>query len=309
MQKDWTPPEPADGMPSMRRIEAVIAASGGTGYVVDEAARGFVRVRHGRHEQGTAALDRVVPLLHAAGYAAMVTCGTGTYSDHAEILVAPRPAPKGARFHTDGLFTRDRKEAPRPVAQAMIREDVWQILLKTSGWGTFEAMLTDARELLKAELDWKAEEAAFESRDPATVPEEEAHAHSRKAIRREFSEDRRNLLCQALHEGEGVSGFSLKESFKLALALGSSPEELDAFVVDLAETAWVQGAYADLHGQWHLSTNNGQDPGWKEHRKFLTALLGIKGCWEEEEELDEEEDADEDDADDAAGDASEGADG
>lgn len=312
MSKDWTPPEPAEGMPSMRRMETLLhsaglpvdTAWGASGYFVEEVSRGFIRIRHGSHEEDTAALDQIVPLITSAGYAAMVTCGTGMYNNHAEILVAPRPAPKGAHFHSESLATPDRYETTRPraVAGAMIREDIWQILLKTPirGWKkttTFEDMLADAREVLKGELAWMAEDAAFLARDRATISETERDAHWRKAFRRDMDreDERDNLLRDALRAGEGVSGFSLKESLKFALGLDPSPEDLDAFIIDLAETAWVQWVYAGLHGQWHLSTNNGQDPQWKEHREFLTALLGIKGRWEEE--LDAEEEGAEDDAD------------
>jgi hypothetical protein len=40
--------------------------------------------------------------------------------------------------------------------------------------------------------------------------------------------------------------------------------------------------YANLHGQWHPTTNSGQDGNWKEHRAFLKALLKIKGRFEDE---------------------------
>ena len=309
MPKDWTPPEPKPGMPSMRRIEAVLKSAdlhtatdfGAKGFFIDEVAHGFIRVRTDIHDEGAASLrklDKIIPLLHAAGYAAMITCGTGNYySEHVEVLVGPRPAPKGEHFHTRGLAKDEDspRGKPRPVAQAMIREDVWQILLKTPIEGyqsttTFEDMLSAARQVVQEELAWKAEDAAFSARDPSTITKEDRDAHWRKEFRRGVREDggEPNMLREAIREGEGVSGFSLKQSLKLALALDDTPENLDAFLADLAETAYVQWVYAGLHGQWHLTTNNGQRPQWKEHRAFLTSLLTIKGRWEDEmEESDE----------------------
>lgn len=308
--KDWKPEEPPPGMPSLTRIEkilkdnhlAVTTDYGAPGYVIDEVSRGFIRVRHGRfgsdkHEE---ALRQIVPVLDAAGYAAMVTCGTGNYSNHAEVLVAPKPVPKGAKddqgrdvhFFAHGLATDeigDKHSKPRPVSQAMIREDVWQILLKTGidhwrGVFSFADMQKAANTVLDEELAWIAEQKEFNARDPKTLTEAERELWMSKVFRRNMSDDlgRDNVFRSCLYPHEGVSGFSLREAFKLGLELHESREELEAFITDMAETAYVQVGYAHLHGQWHPTTNSGQEGAWKEHRAFLKALAKIRGKWEDE---------------------------
>jgi hypothetical protein len=305
---DWKPEEPPEGMPSLTRIENILKTNnfpvvtdyGAKGYVVDEVSPGFLRIRLSRfevdHEQ---ALRPVIPALHAAGYAAMITCGTGSYSNHAEILVAPRPVPKGSGgrdvyFHTSGLAEAAKFRAllkkPRPVSQAMIREDVWQILLQSpfSGYRdfTFADMQSSAKEVLDEELTWKAEEEAFRARDPRTIPDAERHAMETKLFRRTMDRHERDTVFRSsVRAYEGVSGFALREAFDLGLELSASREDLDRFITqDMAETAYVQLVYSRLHGQWHPSTNSGQDPAWKAHRTFLQALMKIAEDQENESE-------------------------
>ena len=63
----------------------------------------------------------------------------------------------------------------------------------------------------------------------------------------------------------------------------TSPEELRAYVLDMADTLYVEWAYSRLHGQWHPSTNGGQDGNWDSHRAFYLKLAEIRGQWEEPE--------------------------
>jgi hypothetical protein len=281
-------PEPPESVPSLARIEAVLQAHWTDVYILDEVTPGFIRVRSGKYGEEEAVLGRAMPVLQTAGYAAMITAGTGDYRDPAEMLVAARPSPKGQpRPFLQGLAKEDDeddKRQPRPVAQAMIREDVWQILLQTSVHGyTFEDMLSAGRALLQEKLAWKAEDTAFLARFAINpVSEDERQAYMRKTLLQEMKDDGgggENLLRRALRAdfGEDVYGSNLKEALRFALELEASPEEYDEFIVDLAETVYVQWVYSMLHGQWHLSTNNGQDPHWKEHREFLTKLTAIQG--------------------------------
>jgi hypothetical protein len=304
--------EPPEGMPSLSRIEGILKANnlpvvtdyGAEGFVLDEVSYGFIRIRYGRqgdaHEE---ALRPVVPMLDAAGYAAMITCGTGNYRNPAEILVAPKPVPKDAKdaqgqtlwFPAHGLAEDETRTntKPRPVSQAMVREDVWQIMLKTpiESWRhseplTIAAMQKAANEFLDWEKAWKAEEAAFQARlaeKPTTITMEEREAWMMKLMGRMSRRDERdNIFQSAIRDSEGMSGFSLAEAFNFGIELGGTPEELEGFITDLAETAYVQWVYTHLHGQWHPTTNSGQDGNWKEHRAFLKALLKIKGRFEDE---------------------------
>jgi hypothetical protein len=114
--------------------------------------------------------------------------------------------------------------------------------------------------------------------------------------------DQDNLFSGAIHRYEGVSGFSLREAFRLGLQIADNAEELQQYVLDLAEMAYVQGVYGGtLHGQWHPTTNSGQDPEWEAHRSFLVELLKICDAqrdYEDEDDSEEDDFEDEDEDDD-----------
>ncbi len=307
--RDWDIPEDRErkapelpkGMPTLARIEKVlqdnqlpvVTAYGAEGYVIDEVSPGFLRIRYGRHVEMDKREDHlrpVLPLLDAAGYAAMITCGTGNYRDPAEILVAPKPVPRGAKddqgrdiyFFGRGLAEDDERNIPRPVTQAMIREDVWQIMLNMpiqswQGAFTFADMRTAALQALDEELKSKAELESLKKESP--------EIWKMKSLMRSMGMDNRdNRFRMSLGEPEGVSGFSLKAAFSLAFELTGDRKKLEKFVLDMAETGYVQWQYAHLHGQWHPTTNSGQEGNWKEHRAFLEALSKIKGQWEDEDD-------------------------
>lgn len=283
------------GLPTLFRIETalkeaglpVTTAYGAEGYVVDDVIYGFIRVRFGRsYAEDSAALERAVSVIQKAGYAAMITCGSGYYSNHSEILVAPAPGvdERGISQSTFGLSGREDHHKPRPVSLAMIREDVWQILLNTPlktwrGEWTFSKMKADALKALDETLE-------REEKIKAAKPEDKLHL-----LLRDYDDyNRDNLFTSATSPYEGESGFTLRAAFKFALEQNLPKEVLQQYVVDLAETAYVQLVYSHLHGQWHPTTNSGQDGNWKEHRAFLQKLQEIKGKWEEDEDYEDEDD-------------------
>lgn len=282
--KNWKPSEPEEGIPSLTRIEkvltgeqlAVVTAWGAKGYFLDEVSRGFIRIRHELQKENLAPLERIVPLLQKAGYAAMITCGTGNYANRAEVLVAPMPA-QNRHVHSKGVSEEeDRHTKPRPVSQVMVREDVWKILLRTTfrSWdGLFgiKRMREDALAWLKVTQERTASMNTSFGKDLA------------KALLLAEDFERNNIFSQAIYGGEGVSGYSLRDAFRLGIELAENAEELEQYVLDLAEMAYVQMVYGgSLHGQWHPTTNSGQDPHWKEHRAFLKKLSAIRGAYEDD---------------------------
>ncbi len=290
------------GLPTIHRIEKIITDAGfknttqygGEGYVVDDVIYGFVRVRYSRHHsEDTAALEKLLPYIQKAGYAAMITCGSGYYSNHSEILVAPAPSvdERGISQSSFGLAGRDYPHnKPRAVSHAMIREDVWQILLNTSieswdGTLSFDKMKEDAIKALNEALA-KKEEIERLKKDKS---EDNSSLLIRLLLHDMDNYDRDNLFTSLLYPREGESGFTLKRAFKFACEQENlSKEELIKHVLDIAEMAYVQCVYSHLHGQWHPTTNSGQDGNWKEHRAFLQKLIEIKGRWEDECEDDED---------------------
>jgi hypothetical protein len=303
----WAEPKPKPGVPSLKRIETLLRAAnlevvvgyGTKGYYVDEASPGYLRIRHGEGRTGrdTKDLDAILPLLHGAGYAAMITVGTGNYANHAEVLVAPLP-PKDPSQHivVQGL-KQDREYNPiRPVSQAMIREDVWQLLLtmKIEHWDgnvyTAQYVRELATQYVEAEIERKAN---FES-----LTQEQRVDYLRKDRLGDhdgdFDPPTKPTFAQYLRGHEGTSGFTFREGYRLAAKLSPSPEALKQYALDLADLIFVQWAYSTLYGQWHPTSNGHQDSFWDQHRAFHASLAEIKGRWEEEDDESElEEDKEE----------------
>jgi hypothetical protein len=295
----WKPREDTTpkGIPTLARIEnvlrdghlSVVTEYGADGFVLDDVTYGYIRVRNSGYlgnEEGMKALGDALMVIRAADYAAMLTCGTGSYSHpHGEILVAPMPAD---RVSLKGLNPEERRKPERPVTQAMVREDVWQILLgmKLKSWGeksyTVEAMKEWARKTL-------AEDREFKRQNDAEIDDiVKVKAQLNRIMLREDLPD--NLFRGSLRGSEGVSGFYFRQAYDLGVELAKSDAELDAFVEDLAEMVFAQWAYSSLHGQWHPTTNSGQDGNWGAHREFLLNLAEIKGKWEDDEEMGDDED-------------------
>lgn len=271
------PPEPEEGMPSLTRLEKLLTANNfkvvtayhAEGFVLDEVSTGFIRIRTGTGfgPEMVPPLQSILPVLHGAGYAAMLTCGTGSYARHAEVLVAPNPAPTGKHFHTRGVADDTEHEAllgtrPRPVAQVMVREDVWQYLVTTS-FETWEGRVSCDR--MKADaLAWlRHTQEVFGSKD------------STRLMFFNSEMDHKNMFSAATYRGEGISGFSLREAFRLGIKLAPSPEALEAYMLDLAEIAYVQWAYSHLGGQWQPTSNTEQSPEWKDYQNFHQQLVKI----------------------------------
>ncbi len=286
-------------IPTFKRVEAVLTAQECFDrMLVDQVNLGFFRVRAAKFgpDKTHVPLEPLVDAFQKAGFAAMVTCPTGHYGDRPEILVAPPPPPPGESIHTHGLQEDHHMDSVRPVCQAMIREDVWQILLNTplDWWPsdekvTFEMFAEKGKSACAAYLEKKkavtaAENAADEEDAPLTAGKEAWHL---ALALNQFERD--DAFFRMLGGSEGVSGFSFRESLALAFQAKQSDEEFAVYFQDLLETVFVQTGYASLHGQWHPTTNSGQDPLWDEHRAFHAKLAQIKGRWEDDADDDQED--------------------
>lgn len=125
------------GMPTIRRVAKLLMDegfkvagpdTGAVGYLLEQKEPGWIRVRSGGYDRKEPALKKILPILQER-YAAMVTVGTGSYSDDAEIQVMPRP--KGPKDDGHILMGRDpRKKEPLTVYQAMVHSEVWDTLIK-----------------------------------------------------------------------------------------------------------------------------------------------------------------------------------
>ncbi len=290
-ESTWEPPV---GVPTFKRVKALLTASGHPlqsrdqeepyvdGFLVDEASPGFVRLRAGGYG-GELKVESLLPVLHEAGYAAMMVAGSGFYAESEELLVGPLPPKDGVHVVVQPFGSEE--ELPntmivRPASQAMIREDVWQLLLSLPGWAgkTVEDMRAAAVSAYEEDVG-----GLLEKEDDIDEEVERLTRMARRALG-DRGEGPLNFFREAIREGRiGTAGFGLQDAFDAAKDSQLDPEKAKKFVSDIAETAFAQFAYGSLHGQWQPRTNGSQDPNWEGHHGFLLRLASLA-----ESRLDEE---------------------
>lgn len=268
-------------VPDFLRIEILLKEKGfavsdhdsNEGLLIDDRKDGFVRVRQSRAKsikETERLLSSLVPVLDAAGFVSMVTCGTGNYPNSAELLIGPKP---GENRRVKGFPLDEGVKKRCCVAQSMVREDVWQILLAQKvesfvGDLSMDKFREDAREMLEKDLDLMEKNRAFEDRIQTAL------------LSIDRSSDHKNSVRNSLTPGEGISGFSLQQSMDLAIKLHTSHDELEAFVDELAEMCFVNAVFSSLHGQWVPSRSGGSNEQWPLHRQVLKSFASIRGNYE-----------------------------
>lgn len=305
----WVPPEPAKGLPTLGRLQEALVAKGfemspgGSlpGYVVDEVRHNLFRVRWNEFE-GVNRLEKLTAAQEAlSDYATMITVGSGSYRDPMEILVAPKPGTENAR-----LSYSDPPPRGALVEQALVREDVWQALLKGTvdrGWRSTGDTIEDYRKGIRGYLAWrKAEQdklvAAIEN-DPSPT----------RLLLSELAQERRHPPEQfpgAWFFGRDDSRFTMgfSEHWDILEDMGPIPEHM----IDVAaEFAFISAKMLTFRQFWRPSYYAGQETEWPRFREHFRNLLEVVEVqakeWEEEmREWEEgEEPADEDEGEDEDG--------
>lgn len=268
-------PRGEPGFPTLQSVEALIKAAGlplstkdnAAGYQVDEQAWGSVRIRWnkfgGDYGKDAEKLEALPPLL--GDYAYMICAGSGSYAGEAEVIVRPKPG------GNKSVHFRDPEE-PLLVMQAMVREDVWQALLKQPLEGVFDF----------ATKEYKTHTLShFKKglRDYLKHREEKlGGAHSVQdlfldGVQREFADQR--FPGAWVVNGRETYGMTIGPSdhWNLMQRKGPLPED---FIDTVAEYAYVCSALAGLGYWWRPSyAIGGQDPTWPSKLTFLANLVKI----------------------------------
>lgn len=135
--------KPLSGFPTLRGVEHMLKSAGysvvtaepktnthaGTAYMVDELERGSCRVRVNGFAEDASKLEKILPLLQKE-YAALITVGSGSYADSAEIRLMPKVMKRPDGEHVMWGRDDESKKKPLDVYQAMIHGDVWDELMK-----------------------------------------------------------------------------------------------------------------------------------------------------------------------------------
>lgn len=236
--------------------------------MVDDVQYGIVRIRwHSwdRSAPDEVHLREVLPLL--SEYSTVVTAGSGTYAQQADLLVTVKPNDKSLR----GPFHVTEKNRELLVAQTMIREDVWQGLLGLSTKA--KVFKKDAREFIKETLKRARENAQLASSLEELRKE---HPELGKAFPMTGSE-LSSYLTLILRAGgrNAASVWMANDAVPFTVGLGTNtqlmltmclngkvtPEQLDSWVESAAEFACIQNLLRETNYWWRPSYRIGPQSG------------------------------------------------
>lgn len=268
------------GIPTLRRIGEVATQAGFEIFTGnhhpnalmfdDDEGFGCIRVRVGTFGDRGDALERVEVAIRAAGYATVMTPGTGSYADSTELLVRPAPGTKG--WGGSASRNASSREKPLAVGQAMIREDVWQSLLKVEVQSDYEWDRLQFKEYQLAALQaWallkktQKEEPMFES-----------------AIRTKAE----GLVSLFVQDAIPFT-VGLATAFRVVARQDLPPKQVDAFLQTAAEFLFVSRVLSLTRYQWRPSFSNGpQYGGWGLHAQVLKGFA--EAAQKKQDEEDEE---------------------
>lgn len=265
------------GIPTLRRLSEVATQAGFeifTGnhhpnalMIDDDHGFGCIRVRVGTFGERGDALERVEVAIRAAGYATVMTPGTGSYADSAELLVFPVPGTKG----WGGGVSRNLSRAkPLAVCQAMIREDVWQSLLKVEVESDYEWDRLQFKE-------YKAAARAAWDLLKKTAKEEPMFESSLRTQ----AEGRVSLFFQ----DDVPLSVGLATAFRLVARHELSPEQIEDFIQGAAEFLFVSRVLSTTRYQWRPSFSNGPQYGdWGLHARVLAGFARVAENKQREED-------------------------
>ncbi len=258
------------GIPTVNRVRKAILDAGmplsdgnhTPGYLVSLYDNNrYVRVRWCSYEDDHAEiLAKVQPIL-SDQFATMITIGTGSYARLAEMSVAPKPLEPKDAYNS---YFRDQPETKREdlrVAQAMIREDVWQALCNLTHKSWNDRVPSDCagyKSLVREhwEKQLKIKQAS------STFPQGELWVLA--------GELDTSLVASILRD---KLVYSLGTHFGLMLEKNLKEPELTDFINTVSETIYVQRMLSLLRYQWHPAGPTGPQCGeWQLHRDFVRSL-------------------------------------
>lgn len=295
------------GIPTLARVQEAIKEAGyllaftmgDSGFMVDETEIGFVRVRASGYDNQERRLNTLQPAL--SQYATMITTGTGRYSGKAELLVAPKPLPdqtaeerkENPQNHYNRIFESSRENPEMVVAQAMIREDVWQALCSMT-------LSEHSSSYPKTCLEWKkmAREYWAELMEYIALRERPIPEGIDDKLRTLLSELKSELKyfqnypgsnAVSVYTRKDIHGCALGTHFRLAGEAKPEGADLEEFLDTVGEMAFVQHILGYIRYQWAPASVNGPQFGeWEAHQQFHEELAEIS-LWEVEKETKDRE--------------------
>jgi hypothetical protein len=287
-------------VPTMERVRAHLKSSpkakphGEKGFVVDELENGVVRVRwHNDRTNSSKPLVRAQKRL-GPHFATVLTVGSGNYPERTELRVFAKPGPENVVFYkgaTEDEFLADR---PLMVAQAMIREDVWQALLKetiSDGWSDkpgpslaeFKTSVRGAYKKVQALLERNAK---VDKQKPTAATVRRMLA----VVRQQLDEMNKPVhpALWAITREELPYMVGLSHHWHLFAKNRLSVKEAAPFLDTVAETAYVTLVLMGVRHVWHPSPSTGAQVGeFDKHLSYHSAMAQI--CKDRLREMSEDE--------------------
>lgn len=298
----WVPPKE---VPTLQNIRAFFAEKnlpvhtdgGGDGYMIDEVMPGVVRIRQGGYGQDKEGkLETLRPLL--SDYATVIVAGSGNYANAADLLVLVKPNDKHVQ---SGFGEKETTRKELAVAQTMIREDVWQELLKFELRSYAYDSKTGKGHYVSSGLDrYKADAKNFTAGVIASIRESQTRTKDLKDLlnftqlydysdegiesflyrKSDHGDPRESVTAAWLSRDTVPFTNGLSTSFRLMLMKfidgKISQEQFDSFIDDAAEFILIHDVLMELRFWWKPSYSiGGQQGDFREHQKFNQALADL----------------------------------
>lgn len=248
------------GIPTRKRVEKAIINAGFPiykegqqyGMMVNKVRNGEVRIRFqswgDEYGKDVEYLEKIKACL--AEYAIMISAGTGQSAHLAEMLVRPKPG-------TDGFYGVSKsKNSPLQINHAMIREDVWQALIKLS--------INDYKNLYSIE-DYRT----------GIKKTYNKYIKSSKDEYRFIDLFNKKGYYGSQYVTQDTVPFTCGLAFHWKLLLEKNKIPYDVFDT-IAEFAFIHDILMSVRHWWHPSYSVGPQCGeWNEHVTFQKTILGI----------------------------------
>lgn len=268
------------GMPTIRRIEKLVKGKLSKSYqdggvIVDEKAHGLIRIRIAEYHENTIhkdliALDKLIK--EKTNFNCMIVPGSGSYSDFAEILVAPKP-------HKDHSFFWETTNINNKlqISHAMIREDVWQAICKLEikdynkiyNLNHFKSKIVEEQEssfLFKSKMD--SLKKTINKLKSEKENKEEGLLLAKCVAKCEAYE--RSVLSSSR------SGREIERNVNSILDKKLTKKQKEYVIDTAAELAWISCFMGWSRYTWRPSNGAGpQCAEWKVHKDMLTCLVNI----------------------------------
>jgi len=271
-------------IPTIQRVKKILLKHGFelfTGhakpgqFIVDSKKSYTIRIRVGSYGGGHAKELKPLAKILRKRFAVTLHPGTGSYAHDAELSVLPKVTARDLQGYPPRVGHKNKVYRMR-VEQALVREDVWQILCGMKAewdWSRSGHTLEQAREKVKEAWDILAVDGRELLQRLKSTPEryEGSHLSEMRSLLWSIKEHQNQVLWDEIPFAVGLgSQFHLMAKRYREETL--SDEEASSFLEGVAEFIHVRQVLMSLRYLFRPSYGGAQSCEWKMQVKFLGAL-------------------------------------